>query len=237
MPGVDGSPHRGMSQRLRHHLSASVFVALWRSSEVCMLRRIGTGWMDGSFSIPAGALESGETIRMAAVREAHEEVGVRINPHDLVYVHTLHSLTAGNDWVGRPFLHRAGLGRDTADLRAGEAQRYCLVPCRVPSRTNDPLRSAGLALHRCRIDLFGIWLERLTPACLAGFGYSRHLAVRPWTIAFHLPGWRFILHRKFDLGAKTSGPLTGRPLPRGCGPAFQPTSEIWRAALHSITFA
>jgi len=137
MPGVDGSPHRGMSQRLRHHLAASVFVALWRSSEVCMLRRIGTGWMDGSFSIPAGALESGETIRMAAVREAHEEVGVRINPHDLVYVHTLHSLTAGNDWVGHFFTARvwAGTPRICEPARHSDIAWYpaaCLPEPTIP---------------------------------------------------------------------------------------------------------
>jgi 8-oxo-dGTP pyrophosphatase MutT (NUDIX family) len=54
--------------------------------------------MDGSFSIPAGGLEAGETIGAVAIREAYEEVGVRIAQDDLRYVHTLHSQTEGQAW-------------------------------------------------------------------------------------------------------------------------------------------
>jgi 8-oxo-dGTP pyrophosphatase MutT (NUDIX family) len=75
-----------------------------------MFRRQGTGWMDGSFSIPAGGLEAGETIRAAAIREAYEEVGVQIDPRDLHYAHTLHSKTDGNAWLGHFFLATAWTG-------------------------------------------------------------------------------------------------------------------------------
>lgn len=92
-----------MSNRVRHKLSASVFVALLKGTEILLLRRMGTGWMDGAFSIPAGGLDAGETISAAAVREAWEEVGVRIGQADLAYAHTLHSLTEGGDWVGHFF--------------------------------------------------------------------------------------------------------------------------------------
>lgn len=76
---------------------------LVRDGEICMLRRKGTGWMDGSFSLPAGGLDAGETIAAAALREAHEEVGVSIAPENLHYVHTLHSRTEGNAWIGHFF--------------------------------------------------------------------------------------------------------------------------------------
>lgn len=51
-----------------------------------MLRRKGTGWMDGSFSIPAGGLDAGEPIGAAAIREAYEEVGVQITSENLQYL-------------------------------------------------------------------------------------------------------------------------------------------------------
>jgi len=92
-----------VSHKSRYQLSASVFVLLVKEGEVCMLRRKGTGWMDGSFSIPAGGLEAGETLADAAIREAREEVGVRIAPENLRYVHTLHSKTEGTAWVGHFF--------------------------------------------------------------------------------------------------------------------------------------
>uniref|UniRef100_UPI00046ACCDC NUDIX domain-containing protein n=1 Tax=Brucella intermedia TaxID=94625 RepID=UPI00046ACCDC len=92
-----------MSERIRYQMSASVFVMLIKEGEICMLRRKGTGWMDGSFSIPAGGLDAGETIRAAAAREAYEEVGVNIAPENLHYVHTLHSKTEGRTWLGHFF--------------------------------------------------------------------------------------------------------------------------------------
>jgi 8-oxo-dGTP pyrophosphatase MutT (NUDIX family) len=92
-----------VNEKKRHQLSASVFVMLVKDEKICMLRRHGTGWMDGSFSIPAGGLDAGETVQAAAIREAYEEVGVRIAPDDLHYVHTLHSKTNGNTWLGHFF--------------------------------------------------------------------------------------------------------------------------------------
>lgn len=107
-----------MSERLRYQLSASVFVALVKGFDVCMLKRHGTGWMDGSFSIPAGGLDAGETIAAAAIREANEEVGVRIFPENLKYVHTLHSRTAGTAWLGHFF--QATIWQGTPELRGTE---------------------------------------------------------------------------------------------------------------------
>ncbi|MFB8344695.1 NUDIX hydrolase [Brucella cytisi] len=92
-----------MSERIRYQLSASVFVLLMKDNEICMLKREGTDWMDGSFSIPAGGLDDGETIRAAAIREAYEEVGVKILPENLQYVHTLHSKTGNQTWLGHFF--------------------------------------------------------------------------------------------------------------------------------------
>lgn len=81
-----------------------MFVVLIQRVDICLLRRTGTGWMDGLFSQPAGGLEADETIVSAAIREADEEVGVRIAPSSLRYVHALHSLTEGMDWMGHVFV-------------------------------------------------------------------------------------------------------------------------------------
>lgn len=95
--------------RVRHKHSTSVFVALMRDEEVCLLRRKGTGWLDGSFSLPAGGLDAGETIADAACREVLEEVGVQIASASMRYAHALHSLTEGMDWVGHFFPQLNGL--------------------------------------------------------------------------------------------------------------------------------
>ena len=102
-----------MNERVRFQLSSAVFVILARGAEICMLRRKATGWMDGSFSLPAGGLDAGETIRAAAVREAFEETGVVIAPEALKSVHTLHSLTADSPWIGHFFRTEEWTGTPT----------------------------------------------------------------------------------------------------------------------------
>lgn len=116
-----------MSDRVRHKLSVAVFVVLRRGDGVCLLRRIGTGWMDGQFSLPAGTLEPHETIRGAAVREAREEVGIELDPAALRHVHLLHGRTAGNDWTGHFFIatHWTGEPRICEPDKHGE---LCWAP-------------------------------------------------------------------------------------------------------------
>jgi 8-oxo-dGTP diphosphatase len=89
--------------RDRYKLSIAVFIVLLREGMVFMIRRKATEWMDGMFSIAAGGLEAGETIRDAARREAGEELGINIDPQNLVHSHTLHSQTSTGDWVGHFF--------------------------------------------------------------------------------------------------------------------------------------
>lgn len=72
-----------MQEPFRYRLSASVFVIFARGADLLLLRRKGTGWMDGFYSLPAGGLEEGEAIRDAAVRQAEEEVRLRVDPDRL----------------------------------------------------------------------------------------------------------------------------------------------------------
>ena len=52
---------------------------------VALIRR-GVPPLQGEWSIPGGALELGETLREAAVREALEETGLTVEPQDLLGV-------------------------------------------------------------------------------------------------------------------------------------------------------
>jgi len=89
--------------RARFLSSSTVFVLLRRGDTVFMLRRHGAGWMDGHFSLPADRVETNETLAQAAVREAREEVGVRVDARDLRLVHILHAQTQGEVWTGHFF--------------------------------------------------------------------------------------------------------------------------------------
>ncbi len=61
-----------------------------REGKILLARRQRTGYMDGHYSVPAGHLDGGEPVRMAAVREAQEEIGVRLDPADIVFAGVFH---------------------------------------------------------------------------------------------------------------------------------------------------
>ncbi|MEV0076837.1 NUDIX domain-containing protein [Nocardia neocaledoniensis] len=66
-------------------------VLLDADRRVLLGRRLGTGFGDGLFHVPAGHLEAGETAVAGLIREAREEVGVEIAPGDVEFAHVLHS--------------------------------------------------------------------------------------------------------------------------------------------------
>lgn len=69
---------------------AASLVILKKGNDILLLRRAGTGWGDGLYSLPSGHIEENETASAAAVRETLEEVGVEIDTSSLKHVHTLY---------------------------------------------------------------------------------------------------------------------------------------------------
>jgi len=85
-------------------LSVSVFLFLRKQNQILMIKRAHTGWMDGYWSVPAGAIDGNETILDAVIREAHEEVGIGVDPADVSLDHTMHCFTHGEEWLGQYFV-------------------------------------------------------------------------------------------------------------------------------------
>lgn len=68
-----------MNEPLRDkHLVIVSLIALRAADELLLLRRQGTGRMDGYWSPPVGHLEAGESLAAAACRECLEETGVDV---------------------------------------------------------------------------------------------------------------------------------------------------------------
>ncbi len=101
------------NSRERYKLSLSVFVILQKEDKILFIKRSGTGWMDGCFSLPAGKMDEHENPRFAAVREAAEETGVTIKSDNLQLVHTMYNLTNGEEWIGMYFLCQTWEGEAT----------------------------------------------------------------------------------------------------------------------------
>lgn len=64
----------------RHTMAVAAHLLLRDADRrVLFMRRANTGYADGQWSVPAGHVESGETILAACIREAEEEIGIRLN--------------------------------------------------------------------------------------------------------------------------------------------------------------
>jgi 8-oxo-dGTP pyrophosphatase MutT (NUDIX family) len=90
----------------RFQVVPAAYVVLQRNvgaPQVLLQLRSGTGYRDGHWACAAaGHVEAGESVVEAAVREAREEVGVRIAPADLVPLCAMHRTHAN----GRPIDER-----------------------------------------------------------------------------------------------------------------------------------
>ena len=68
----------------------AVGVILEKEDQILLLRRHATGFKDGFYSLVCGHLEEGEGSTAAIVRETKEEVGVQLEPQDLMVAHITH---------------------------------------------------------------------------------------------------------------------------------------------------
>lgn len=79
----------------RYQSKVAVFLILTREingeTEILLQERCNTGYMDGKYDAAcSGHLEKGETLSMATVREAKEEINLDIDEKDLELVSLIH---------------------------------------------------------------------------------------------------------------------------------------------------
>lgn len=73
-----------------------VHVLIERDGCVLLMRRKGTGFFDGLYSLPGGHVEPGESMRETAVRELAEELGVEVDFAGLSVLGVVHRLSDTN---------------------------------------------------------------------------------------------------------------------------------------------
>ncbi|WP_211167163.1 NUDIX hydrolase [Aromatoleum evansii] len=92
-------------------IPVGVHVLLEREGGILLMRRAGTGFFDGLFSLPGGHVESGESLARTAVREMREELGIVIDPAALANMGVVHRRSDTNRvdfflrakaWSGEP---------------------------------------------------------------------------------------------------------------------------------------
>src|SRR5690606_30720565 len=93
-----------MAKRERYKLHMGVLLILKKGSKILFLKRATTGWLDNYYSLPAGGLDPNETLATAVIREAEEEVGVRVKASDLKLVNTMHCNDDKEQWINVTFV-------------------------------------------------------------------------------------------------------------------------------------
>lgn len=70
-------------------LIPAAYILLRKENKILLMRRLNTGYADGSYAFPAGHVEVGESFTDCAIREANEEIGIQIKKEDLKITHIL----------------------------------------------------------------------------------------------------------------------------------------------------
>lgn len=91
----------------------AVCVLLRKGDKLLFVSRTNTGYQDGTYCLPSGHVEYGESFRQAAAREVAEEVNINIAPSQLRHVYTqqsnqgadnirIHVYFEVDNWRGEP---------------------------------------------------------------------------------------------------------------------------------------
>jgi len=89
----------------------SVFTIIRDKDKFLLIRRHGTGWMDGWYDLPAGHLEDKEPLKAGAARELKEESDLDVKPTDLKLVHVYQNHTSEPPHYGYIFVAKKWSGK------------------------------------------------------------------------------------------------------------------------------
>ena len=127
---------------MRHPgIPTGVHVLLERDGRVLLMRRAGTGFFDGLYSLPGGHVEEGESLRATAVRGMREELGIELAESALAVVGVVHRRSDTNRidfflrasvWQGEPVI---------AETDRCDDLRWC-APDALPEATVPYIRDA-----------------------------------------------------------------------------------------------
>lgn len=95
----------------RNKLPISVQLILEKENKILLMKRKNTGYEDGKYCLPGGHVKANEEIRKALIREAKEEIGIKLNLQDVEFYKVLNRkvnkeqeyidfIFKANNWTG-----------------------------------------------------------------------------------------------------------------------------------------
>jgi len=82
-----------------HRIVPDVYALLLKDDQILLTKRQNTGYEDGSYSMPSGHFDGGETAREAIIRETREEVGIVLDKENLQFVHVMNRKSLNHERV------------------------------------------------------------------------------------------------------------------------------------------
>jgi 8-oxo-dGTP pyrophosphatase MutT (NUDIX family) len=134
-----------------HATILDVMLILTRGDRVLLALRQGTGYADGQWNLPSGKVEPGEHAVEAIIREAREEIGVRLDPATLRPVGAVHYRNPeGRARLGLFFAAEANPATQGEPVNAEphKCAKIGWFPCDMLPRHTVPYTAAGIDLHR-----------------------------------------------------------------------------------------
>lgn len=99
-----------MTTTERFTLRAAVYLLLIKDGKVLLLRRFNTAWRNGEYTLIAGHIDGGESVRTALCREAKEEVGITIEASGLQFAHVMHQHDNNDNYIDFYFVAESWKG-------------------------------------------------------------------------------------------------------------------------------
>lgn len=132
---------------MRHKITLDVHICLTHDDQIFLLRRFQTGYEDGAYTVIAGHVDANESAKVAAVREAAEEVGVLIREEDLDFLGCMHRCFADGVAVNLFFIARCwdGIPKNAEPNKCDHAGWFSLsdLPENIVSYVRPALERIG----------------------------------------------------------------------------------------------
>ncbi len=128
-----------------------VFLLLTRHDDVLLALRQGNGFADGMWNLPSGKAENAETAIAAIIREAHEELGIRLTERQISYAATVHCRNSDTDTRIGLFFQAAANGT-LPDVPYNAEPHKCAkiawYPMTMLPSTTMPYSALGVSLYQ-----------------------------------------------------------------------------------------
>lgn len=132
-----------------------VFLLLTRGDHVLLALRQGTGFADGMWNLPRGKAETAESAVAAIIREAHEELGIRLAEHEVSFAATVHCRNTDTDTrVGLFFRAAAKDSPLNAPFNAEphKCAKIARYPMAMLPSTTMPYSALGVSLYQSKVS-------------------------------------------------------------------------------------